>query len=87
MPWERSHELTSHSMGALHGVNPAAAGYPWAVPEATLSPALVRAEALIRNVPDYPQPGIIFRDITPLLADEVLSNSVIEDVVGIEVAE
>jgi len=24
---------------------------------------------LIRNVPDYPQPGIDFKDITPLLAD------------------
>jgi adenine phosphoribosyltransferase len=23
----------------------------------------------IRDVPDYPQPGILFRDITPLLAD------------------
>jgi adenine phosphoribosyltransferase len=23
----------------------------------------------IRDVPDYPQPGIVFRDITPLLAD------------------
>ncbi len=29
--------------------------------------ALVRR--LIRDVPDYPQPGVVFKDITPLLAD------------------
>lgn len=45
------------------------AAYPCPVPEATLSPALTRAESLIRSIPDYPEPGIIFRDITPLLAD------------------
>ncbi len=32
-------------------------------------PALQRAERLIREIPDYPSPGILFRDITPLLAD------------------
>ncbi len=26
-------------------------------------------EAYIRDIPDFPQPGIIFKDITPLLAD------------------
>jgi len=26
-------------------------------------------KALIRSVPDFPKPGIVFRDITPLLAD------------------
>jgi adenine phosphoribosyltransferase len=26
-------------------------------------------QALVRDVPDFPQPGIIFRDITPLLGD------------------
>lgn len=31
--------------------------------------ALDRAESLIRTIPDYPQPGVLFRDITPLLAD------------------
>jgi len=26
-------------------------------------------QALIRNVPDFPKPGILFKDITPLLGD------------------
>jgi adenine phosphoribosyltransferase len=28
-----------------------------------------RLEALIRDIPDFPKPGIVFKDITPLLAD------------------
>ncbi|WP_250646172.1 adenine phosphoribosyltransferase [Microbacterium tenebrionis] len=39
------------------------------MPSSALSPALARAESLIRSIPDYPEPGILFRDITPLLAD------------------
>ncbi|MEM9824949.1 MAG: adenine phosphoribosyltransferase [Planctomycetota bacterium] len=32
---------------------------------------------LVRDIPDYPKPGILFRDITPLLADaEALAQSV-----------
>lgn len=30
---------------------------------------LALIESLIRPVPDFPKPGILFRDITPLLAD------------------
>jgi adenine phosphoribosyltransferase len=30
---------------------------------------LARAQALIGSIPDYPEPGVVFRDITPLLAD------------------
>jgi adenine phosphoribosyltransferase len=26
-------------------------------------------KSLIRDVPDFPKPGVLFRDITPLLAD------------------
>jgi adenine phosphoribosyltransferase len=28
-----------------------------------------RLRALIRDIPDFPQPGIVFKDITPLMAD------------------
>lgn len=28
-----------------------------------------RLEALIREIPDFPKPGVLFKDITPLLAD------------------
>lgn len=30
---------------------------------------LSQALSLIRDIPDFPQPGILFKDITPLLAD------------------
>jgi adenine phosphoribosyltransferase len=32
----------------------------------------------IRDVPDYPQKGIIFRDITPLLGDKKIFRDVVE---------
>tara|TARA_B100002049_G_C16077824_1_gene375870 strand:- start:1 stop:522 length:522 start_codon:yes stop_codon:yes gene_type:complete len=38
--------------------------------------ALDRAESLIRTIPDYPSPGIQFRDITPLLADAAALHAV-----------
>lgn len=38
-----------------------------------------RARAAIRDVPDFPTPGILFRDITPLLADAPLLRDVIAE--------
>ncbi|GAA5128717.1 adenine phosphoribosyltransferase [Pseudonocardia adelaidensis] len=32
-------------------------------------PDLERVAGLVRDVPDYPSPGILFRDVTPVLAD------------------
>ena len=34
--------------------------------------------ALVRAVPDYPTPGVTFRDITPLLADAVAFNGAVD---------
>jgi adenine phosphoribosyltransferase len=31
--------------------------------------ALNRALALVREVPDFPEPGVLFRDLSPMLAD------------------
>jgi adenine phosphoribosyltransferase len=40
-----------------------------------------RLRALVRDVPDFPKPGIVFKDITPLLANEVAFSSVIDETV------
>jgi adenine phosphoribosyltransferase len=32
---------------------------------------------IIRDVPDYPQPGVVFKDITPLLADSAAFAAVV----------
>lgn len=40
---------------------------------------LVRAR--IRDVPDFPKPGIVFKDITPLLGDKEAFSTVIDAIV------
>ena len=53
LTWERSHHVARKPVR-----------YPGLV-----NPELARAESLIASIADYPQPGILFRDIAPLLAD------------------
>ena len=36
------------------------------------------AESLIRDVPDFPKPGILFKDITPVLADPTAMKELID---------
>ena len=36
-------------------------------------------EAYITSIPDYPEPGVIFKDITPLFADATALNTAIAD--------
>jgi adenine phosphoribosyltransferase len=40
-----------------------------------------RLRSLIRDVPDFPQEGIVFKDITPLLADAEAFSTVIDTIV------
>jgi adenine phosphoribosyltransferase len=34
-------------------------------------------KSLLRDVPDFPKPGILFKDITPLLADPIVRKKVV----------
>lgn len=44
-----------------------------------MTPALVdRLRRAIRDVPDFPQPGVVFKDITPVLADPELMRGAID---------
>ena len=42
------------------------------------APGIDAMRALVRDVPDFPQPGILFRDITPLLADPVAFRAAVD---------
>ncbi len=56
---------------------PTSAGLRVVVPSTTVD-AIAYVRALIRNVPDFPKPGILFKDITPLLADPKAFHIVID---------
>lgn len=45
-------------------------------PSPDLTAALARAESLIALTPDYPEPGVLFRDISPLLVDAAALEAV-----------
>jgi adenine phosphoribosyltransferase len=38
--------------------------------------------ARVRDVADYPQPGVLFKDVTPLLADQVAFGHVVDAIVA-----
>lgn len=46
------------------------------------SPDLTRLAEAIRDVPDFPKPGILFKDITPILSDGALFRIAIDTFVA-----
>jgi adenine phosphoribosyltransferase len=53
---------------------------PVATPTGLDLEALLRER--VRDVPDYPQPGIVFKDITPVLADHVAFAGAVDAIVA-----
>lgn len=51
---------------------------PDSLPAADPATLAERVRAALRDVPDFPKPGILFKDITPVLSDPVLFGAVIE---------
>lgn len=41
-----------------------------------------KLRAAIRDIKDYPKPGIVFRDITPVLADPPLMRDIVREIVN-----
>ena len=39
-----------------------------------------RIKSSIRDIPDFPKPGILFKDITPVLADPALCLEIVDDI-------
>lgn len=39
-------------------------------------------KAVIRDVPDFPKPGIVFKDITPILKDQKLCGAIVDGFVA-----
>src|SRR6266540_2898247 len=52
-----------------------------ATPGGAVNDTIERVKGLIRDIPDFPQPGVVFKDITPLLADQDAFSSVIDLIV------
>lgn len=44
---------------------------------------MIELRRLVRDIPDFPKPGILFRDITPVLGDAEALDAVIEALCGL----
>jgi adenine phosphoribosyltransferase len=40
-----------------------------------------KIKSVVRDIPDFPKPGILFRDITPILADPQLCEEIVSEFV------
>ena len=46
------------------------------------APSIQTLAAAVRDVPDFPKPGILFKDITPVLADPALLSQAIDGMIA-----
>jgi adenine phosphoribosyltransferase len=43
---------------------------------------MVNLESLIRDVPDFPKPGIVFKDVLPVLADPAACRQAVDEMIA-----
>jgi len=53
-----------------------------AAPDPDHEALAARVVALLRDVPDFPAPGVLFKDFTPLLADADALRALVNDIAG-----
>jgi adenine phosphoribosyltransferase len=46
-----------------------------------MEPTLLDLSSYIRDIPDFPRPGIVFKDITPLLADHAAFSTAVRHLI------
>src|SRR3954447_15256632 len=46
-----------------------------------MEPTLLDLTSYIRDIPDFPRPGIVFKDITPLLADHAAFSAAVRQLI------
>lgn len=68
-------QAAARRWGTIVGVTEDMTGAPWLV-EGTERLTLIRS--LVRDVPDFPKPGILFRDITTVLRDPVAWRATVD---------
>lgn len=52
------------------------------MPPGSLDHHLARLRERVRDIPDFPKPGVTFKDITPVLADEVSFSTITDMIVA-----
>lgn len=52
-------------------------------PQSTNQPLLMEIKAAIREIPNFPKPGIIFKDITPVLANGLLFQEAVSQMAAV----
>ena len=51
----------------------------FSLPTSSSSSAASHVEALLASYPDFPQPGVVFRDLNPVFADAVAFRAIVDD--------
>ena len=49
--------------------------------ESLLTPVAARVQQTLRSIPDYPKPGVLFQDITPVLGNGGLLRDVVQEMI------